>query len=129
VSTPERDSTAEIVRNAASDIKDIASAQVRLGIEELREDASKLRRLAPLIGSCVMLAVAAVLFGLHAVALAFDVVVPAWAAYAGVSIATGIVAVALLVRLRNALIRADLKPRRTLASLQETGQWMAQKLS
>jgi hypothetical protein len=124
----ETDSTGDLVRRAVGDVKEMASAQIQLGFAEFREDVLKLKRIAPMAASGSVLGLGAALLGLQSVALALALTLPAWAAFAIVAGASALAAGILFVRVRSAINGEDFAPRRTLASLKETSQWMERRL-
>lgn len=126
----QEESTAHLLGSAMNDVGDIVRAEVNLAIVEVREDAKKLARTLPMGAVGGVLALLGTVFLLHAVAMALDLALPAWAAYLITAAVTLGAAVTLVL-----VARARLKdwksfvPERTLETLEENKRWIQRKLS
>jgi uncharacterized membrane protein YqjE len=127
---PPEQSATSIMRSAVSDVGDIVRAEIQLAKVELREDAKRLGHTVPMGSAGAVLGLFGVVFLLHAIALALDLVLPGWAAYlitAAVTITAG--AVLMLIAFERMKDWRSFLPERTLDSLEENKRWMQRKLS
>ncbi len=124
------ESTASILRGAITDVGDIVKAEISLAKIEIAEDAKALGRTLPIGTAGLVLALLGVTLALHAIAMGLGVVLPAWAGYlitAAIAIGGGAALIAWSMgRLKD---WRSFVPERTIASLEENGQWIRRKLS
>ncbi|HET6584649.1 MAG TPA: phage holin family protein [Nannocystaceae bacterium] len=126
----QEESTAQLMKSALGDVGDIVRAEIDLALVEVREDAKKVARTLPMGASGGVLALLGAVFLMHAIALALDLALPAWAAYLITATVTLGAAAALVLVARARL--EDWKsfvPERTLETLQENKRWIQRKLS
>lgn len=127
---PVEESTASLLRGALLDVGEIVRAEMALAKVEVREDAKRLGRTLPMGTAGGVLGLFGVVFLLHAIALALDLVLPGWAAYlitAAVTITGG--AALMWVAFGRLKDWKSFVPERTLESLEENKRWMQRKLS
>jgi uncharacterized membrane protein YqjE len=124
------ESTASILRGAITDVGDIVKAEISLAKLEIAEDAKALGRTLPIGTAGLVLALFGVALALHAIAMGLGVVLPVWAGYlitAAIAIGGGAALLAWAVgRMKD---WRSFVPERTIASLEENGQWIRRKLS
>jgi len=124
------ESSTSIIRSAITDVGDIVRAEIALAKVEVREDAQRLGRTLPMGTAGAVLGMFGVVFLLHAVAMALDLVLPGWAAYLITAAVMITVAAALLtVAIGRLKDWRSFVPERTLQSMEENGRWMRRKLS
>jgi uncharacterized membrane protein YqjE len=124
------ESTASLLRGALLDVGEIVRAEMALAKVEVREDAKRLGRTLPMGTAGGVLGLFGVVFLLHAIALALDLVLPGWAAYlitAAVTITGG--AALMWIAFGRLKDWKSFVPERTLESLEENKRWMQRKLS
>lgn len=124
------ESAVALMKSAISDVGDIVRAEIQLAKVEVREDAKRLGRTIPMGAAGGVLGLFGLVFLLHAIALALDLVLPGWAAYlitAAVTLTGG--AALLFFALGRLKDWKSFVPERTLESLEENGRWMQRKLS
>jgi uncharacterized membrane protein YqjE len=127
---PAEESTASLLRGALTDVGEIVRAEMALAKVELREDAKRLGRTLPMGTAGGVLGLFGLVFLLHAIALALDLVLPGWAAYlitAAVTITGG--AALMWIAFGRLKDWKSFVPERTLESLEENKRWMQRKLS
>jgi uncharacterized membrane protein YqjE len=127
---PEPESTASLLGSAISDVGEIVRAEMALAKLEIREDAKRLGRTLPMGTAGGVLGLFGLVFLLHSVAMALDLVLPGWAAYlitAALTITAG--AALMWVAFDRLKDWKSFVPERTLESLEENKRWMQRKLS
>jgi uncharacterized membrane protein YqjE len=124
------ESAVSLMKSAISDVGEIVRAEIQLAKVEVREDAKRLGRTVPMGAAGGVLGLFGLVFMLHAIALALDLVLPGWAAYlitAAVTLTGG--AALLFIAFGRLKDWKSFVPERTLDSLEENRQWMQRKLS
>jgi len=113
-----------IFQEIVGHVSEIIRSEIRLARAEVREDVTYIAKASVFLVMGSVLGLYALGFILLAVVYALGAVVAAWLAAAIVGIGIGIVAAIFLQIGRTKLEQANLKPNKTIRSLQENVTWM-----
>jgi len=116
-----------ILQEIVSHISEIMRSEIRLARIEIRQDITQIARASFLLVMGAILGLFAFGFILLAAARGLSLVVPPWASALIVAIAVGITSAALLLTGRKKLKVADIKPEKTIQTLQENVTWMKKR--
>lgn len=113
-----------ILQDAVNDISAITRSEINLAKTELKSEAAKLLRIAPLFAVGAILGLFALGYLLTAALLALVIVIPPWAASLVIFVLAALIGAAAVAIARNRLRTINLKPERTVRTMKENAEWL-----
>jgi hypothetical protein len=118
----------QIVQEMLTHLTELVRSEIRLARAELRGDLAQVARAGVFIAAGAAFGLYAAGFVLLGVVYALGTYVPPWLAALIVGLAVGLIAAIFLKIGRTKLKQADLKPDKTVRSLQENVTWMKKQV-
>ena len=118
---------AGVLQEIVANLQDIVRSEVRLAKTELREDLTKARPAALLVGIGMLAAACSVVLLLLAIVYALALVMPQWAAALIVAIGSAIIGGVTLSTGSKQLSTVRVAPK-TIESLKENVEWTRQQI-
>jgi hypothetical protein len=116
-------SITQILQDIVNHLSDIIRSEVRLAKTEVKQDATHFAKAGRWIGAAGVLALYAVGFVLLSAVYGLQGVMPPWLAALLVGVAVGMVAVTLYLTGRKKLAQANLRPNKTIQTLEDNVTW------
>jgi len=125
------DSITDVLRRVVDDIRELFREEVALARVELRQEASSYTTAAAQIGAGAAAGAFAIGFLLLGIAQGFAMLVgwPAWGGYLAMGILLGIVALIAVQMGRSRMAKTPAVPARTAETLQETREWIKDRMN
>jgi hypothetical protein len=123
-------SLGELMGNLSRDVGDLLSTQVKLAVEEMKEEAKTAAKGAGFMGGSGVLGNLALTLLTFALAFGLaDLFDSTWLGFFVVSVLVGAAAAALFLMGRRTLGETNPVPRQTVETIQEDKQWLRQQMS
>ena len=118
----------QIIQEILAHLTELVRSEIRLARAELRGDLAQVARAGVFIAAGAVFALYALGFVLLGVVYALGSHVSPWVAALIVGLAVGLIAAIFLTIGRTKMKQADLKPDKTVRSLQENVTWMKKQV-
>ena len=118
----------QILQEIVSHLAEIVRSEIRLARVEVRQDFAKVTKASAFLLIGAVFALYALGFVLLGVMYALAATIAPWLAAVTVGLGVGLLAAILLVVGRTKIKQADLKPDKTIQSVQENVTWMKKQV-
>jgi flagellar motor component MotA len=112
-----------ILQDMLKNLSEIIRSEIQLAQAELRQEAREMARAGTYLAAAGVFGFLTLGFFLLSAVYALATVMPAWLAAILVGVLTGVVATALLVMGRRRLKATNLKPEKTIQTLEDNIKW------